>query len=309
MICPDYFGCSAKLSYSETRRLASASGNQDAVGDFSKLVTKGAVVSSIDRVHRCARDWDRYARIALNHAFGDVMCAGATPVQAMLSFEFGIDAPEGEHIVCSQAFARELATRGVALGKCHSGRTDGVTAVTIATLATGPSRLASRLQVGNIYLSRPIGALKIHYLSEMGIEIVEGGVPHLLELPGDEAFHRVPWDLLTDISGHGMLGAVAQVAQSHSLEIDLGLSPGHAITPEVLSVPVECLQNPLESYGLPLNRVDPSAEILATLRETAGPFLGFIEDASVHAGATAGRGVPVGRYSRGQWKVHISWAD
>lgn len=309
MICPDFFGCSGKLSFSETRLLASASGHPDAGTDFSKLVTEGTIVSSIDRVHRCARDWDRFARIALNHAFGDVLCAGATPVQAMLSFEFGIDTPEGEYAACSKAFARELATRGVALGKCHSGRTDGVTAVTIATLAARPSRLTQKLQIGSIYLSRPIGALKLQYLSEIGIEIEAGGTLRLLERPDDDVFHGVSWDLLTDISGHGMLGAVAQVAQDHALEVDLCLAPRHAITPEVLSLPVECLQNLPDSYGFPLNAPDPAAELLATLRETAGPFLGFIEDASVHAYATTELGIPVGRYRRGEWKVDISWTE
>lgn len=309
MICPDFFGCSGKLSFNETRLLASASGHPDAGTDFSKLVNEGTIVSSIDRIHRCASDWDRFARIALNHAFGDVLCAGATPVQAMLSFEFGVDIPKSEYSACSEAFARELTTRGVALGKCHSGTTEGVTAVTIATLAAKPSRLTQVLQKGSIYLSRPVGALKLQYLSEIGHKIEAGDILRLLERPNDDAFHKVSWDLLTDISGHGMLGAVAQVAQGHALDVDLCLSPRHAISSDVLSLPVECLQNPLDSYGLPISALDPAAELLVTLRETAGPFLGFIEDASAHADAIAELGIRVGGYRRGEWKVDISWTE
>ena len=105
-----------------------------------------------------------------------------------------------------------------------------------------------------------------------------------------------------------MLGAVAQVAQSYGLGADLCLSPKHAITPAVLSLAVECLQNSLESYGFPIHALHPAAEILATLRETAGPFLGFIEDTSYCSKAAAELGILVGRYHREDWRVNISWA-
>jgi hypothetical protein len=309
MISPDFFGCSGKLPFNQTRRLAVSARHEQTGGDFSSFLADGYVITSIDRVHRCAENWDRFARIALNHAFGDVVCAGAAPVQAMLSFEFGIDTPQEEYATCSEAFARDLARRGVALGKCHSGLSDGVTAVTIATLASKPSRLASNLQAGRIYLSRPIGALKVHYLSELGTEIDSNGVARLLEEPMDQQFRMAPWTLLTDVSGHGLLGAVAQVAIGHQIEVELDLSPIHAIAPEVLSLPVECLQNPLDTYGLSLGHLHPAAQTIATLRETAGPFLGFVEDNSVSDQASELLGLPIGRYRRGECKVAISWTE
>src|SRR3546814_5575716 len=111
--------------------------------------------TTLCRSHRCARDWGRFARIALNHAFGDVVCAGSAPLQVMLSFEFGVDAEGGaDHAACSSAFADELTTRGIALGKCNSGRTSGVTAVTIAVIAGRPARPPLSLRRGRIYLSR-----------------------------------------------------------------------------------------------------------------------------------------------------------
>ena len=307
MIEPDFFGCSGKLPYDETRHLAD-SGRPGSPGDFSQLVGEGVMISSIDRVHRCAKDWSSFARIALNHAFGDVICAGARPVQAMLSFEFGLDAPEVEHAKCSAAFARELTTRGVALGKCHSGRTVGVTAVTIATLGTRPQRLQSDLSQGVIYLSRPIGALKLLYLSEMGIEVDACDALRSMEWPRDDAFHAVPWELVTDVSGHGLLGAAAQIAERENVRIDLDLSPRHACSADVLSVPVLCLQNPLFSYGLSLEPLVDAAETLLTLRETAGPFLGFAEDGSDAANAAKGIGVPLGHYRRGPGGIAVTWS-
>ena len=72
----------------------------------------------------------------------------------------------------------------------------------------------------------------------------------LLEQPAYVEFHQMPWSLVTDVSGHGLLGAATQVARSQGLAIELGLSSRHAISADVLSVPVECLQNPPASYGV-----------------------------------------------------------
>ena len=309
MIDPDFFGCSGKLSYEETRSLVAGVGRKTPGGDFSELASEGTVVTSIDRVHRCADDWDRFARIALNHAIGDVACAGAMPVQVMLSFEFGVDADDSEHAACSNAFARELAARNISLGKCHSSRSLGLTAVTIATLATSPVRLRPQLCEGSLYLSRPLGAFKLHFLADMGAPIVANEALTLLEYPGDEAFHLVRWSLVTDVSGHGLLGAVAQVAETYGLEVDLRLSADHAISPEIFERPVDCLQNSMASYGIPLGDWDVPAVTLATLRETAGPFLGFAEDDPEGGSPTDRVGLRVGSYRRGEWKVGGAWSE
>lgn len=305
MIEPDFFGCSAKLAFAETVALA-ATGNGG--GDFSTLACDGTVVTSIDRVHRCARDWGRFARIALNHAFGDVACAGAAPIQAMLSYDFGADAQSyADHSACSAAFADELAVRGVALGKCHSGRSSGVTAVTIAVIAAAPARPAWPLRRGRIFMSRPIGALKLLYLSEMGIEVDNAEAVNLLERPGSELFQRQEWAAMTDVSGHGLLGAAMQVALRHGIDIELALSDQLALSADVLQTPVECLQNPPTSYGRPLDGIDPKAVALATLRETAGPFVAFLEDDAASVRDAGGGGIEVGRYGVGRGSVRLAW--
>lgn len=308
VIDPGSFGCSAKLSFDETSRLASASGAD--AGDFSHIAAGIGLVMSIDRVHRCAEEWERFARIALNHAFGDVVCAGATPIQALLSFEFGLDASAADHAACSGAFARELAARGVAQGKCHSAQGSGVTAVTIAAVAAAdPAAHRPVLREGTIRISRPIGVFKLHYLHEMGIEVDAPETLDLLERPDDEEFHQVPWSFVTDVSGHGLLGAATQVARSQGLAIELALSRRHAVSADVLSVPVECLQNPPESYGIDLSEAKVDAVILTTLRETAGPYLGFVEN-GIEDGVREGRtGIVIGRYRKADWSVVVSWVE
>lgn len=306
MICPDFFGCSGKLPYSETRRLAEAAGNRDC-SDFAHFVCDGAMVSSIDRIHRCARDWDVFARVALDHAIGDVLCAGAFPVQAMLSFEFGADADEAGRTICSAAFARELALRGVQLGKCHSGLSSGVTAVTVAVLGARSTRLRSVPKEGSLFLSRPVGALKLLYLSELGTPGDTNPLATPPSKPGDE-FNVVPWSLVIDVSGHGLLGAVAHAAAMHGLSVDLALSEAHAASSDVLSVEVECLQNPPQSYDLVLEGFDSRAIALATLRETAGPFVGFLEKGR-EADYSAINWIPLGRYAAGDGRIELTWTE
>ena len=308
MIDPDFFGCSGKLSYQETRMLAAAGGKSDVSGDFSEITSAGRIVTSIDRIHRCARNWDKFARIALNHAFADVLCAGGAPLQAMLSFEFGIDVQATERIECSSAFKRELASRDISLGKCHSAYGSGVTAVTIATLAKAPDKPQPHPRTGRIYLSRPLGAFKLHYLSEMGVEDFGTLVADMLEGERDNAFHDARWEIVTDVSGHGLLGAAFQAAAIHGLDLDLMLSDTSAVAPEVLSIPVDCLQNPISSFEVQLSGIDERAIVLATLRETAGPFLGFAEDDD-NPKEQILPGVAIGRYGKGSGRIAISWAE
>lgn len=311
MIDPDMFGCSGKLSYNQTRALIAANSGAVSTGDYSELKVAGRIVASVDRVHRCAKDWDLFARIALNHAFADVVCAGGVPLQALLSFEFGIECGHHEWIECSKSFHRELLSRGVSLGKCHSSHGLGVTAVTVATVARAPTAAPPSLRQGAIYISRPIGAMKLLYLTEMGVEVDSGQSRELLKESPSEEFLAHPWNLVTDVSGHGLLGAVAQVATSHGLRVDLELSPTLALTPDVLNVPVECLQNAITSYGFEIPVEDEAALVLATLRETAGPFLGFVDEGGV--GPVEGKGQPrgiyVGRYRSGGEGVGISWVE
>ena len=130
----------------------------------------------------------------------------------------------------------------------------------------------------------------------------------LLEVPDDEDFRSAPWSLMTDVSGHGLLGAAVQVAQGHALKIELNLSADHAIGSVVLTQPAECLQNPADSYGFPISNIHPSAALLVTLRETAGPYLGFIERGSLCAELTA-PGILLGHYQKGDWKVGVKWIE
>ncbi|MBS1004367.1 hypothetical protein [Acetobacter thailandicus] len=302
----DFFGCSGKLPFNETRSLAMANGASATIGDFSEFTSKGRVITSIDRIHRCAKDWTRFARIALRHAFADVKCAGAIPLQVMLSFEFGKDVTADERKECSNAFGCELFRNGISLGKCHSSQSLGETAVTIATFGQASEKPQAEVNSGRLYLSHPIGAFKLHYLAEMGFDDITSAAFDLAEIREDNDFCCWDWTILTDVSGHGLMGAILQVATNHSLAIDLELSRNHILAPEVMAIPATCLENSIDSYGIDMSSIDERARMLITLRETAGPFVGFIDDA-VNKGSPPG--LELGRYHKRTDRIEISWKE
>jgi selenophosphate synthase len=60
-------------------------------------------------------------------------------------------------------------------------------------------------------------------------------------MPDDEDFHLTSWAHVTDVSGHGLIGAATQAAEYHGLQISLNMSAEHAMSPEVFSIPEDCL--------------------------------------------------------------------
>ena len=131
----------------------------------------------------------------------------------------------------------------------------------------------------------------------------------ILEADPNPDFHSQHWSHLTDVSGHGLIGAVATAARLYGLDVELELSPMVAISADVLTTPVECLQNPISSYDLDFDGHPVEALTLLTLRETAGPYLGFLEDAGQAKEIAADRGVMIGRYQRGAGGVKLSWQE
>lgn len=263
-------------------------------------------MTSIDRVHRCADEWGAFARIALNHVLGDIICGGAEPIQAMISYEFGVDASAEDRAKCSDAFAEELERRGIALGKCHSALNDGVSAVTIAVLGRNNKVRRRNLSQGSIFLSRPLGAFKLHYLKQLGREISFPNPQQILEFEDHRTFLQKPWDMVTDVSGHGLLGAADSVGKAHKLALHLQFSKEIALSPEVMSEAVDCLENPVDSYGIPIECENEEALSIAMLRETAGPMLGFMETQHLSACDLTGF-VKVGEYGAGAPGTKLSW--
>lgn len=308
VIDPEFFGCSAKLSFDETCRLAEVA--RAGASDFSFVDVDRRATLSVDRVNRCAKDWLTFAKIALNHAVGDVEVAMARPLQVLLSYEFGPDVSGTDKLDATRAFASVLNERGISLGKCHSAIGSGPTAVTITVIATSTRLTPSALQNGAIFLNRPIGAFKLHYMNEMGIW--SGDLSLLQPLVRRDIYDIKlgVWEGLSDVSGHGLAGSLLNVARQNEIDIDISLGRHLLAADAVLEVPIECLQNKIVDYVEQQLFVDEMAWSIAGLKETAGPILGFANtELAVDDPFGTGELLHLGSYQPGSGRVTISWSD
>ena len=308
MIDPDYFGCSGKLGFAETAEYRRAFGPIGSEHDYSTLPLNGVVATSIDKVSRCSEDWRTFAEIALNHVLADIEVGFFTPRQISIAYEFGPDAQKAsDRAKAVAAFATAISERQLMLGKSHSAVSYGPTAVTVAVLGDDPMAAFAKPDSGSIILERPIGFFKLHYMNEMGLATDLGQFTENLMRPRG-VIPYTKWAGICDVSGHGLLGALLSMAEFASVDIRIDLSPILAADPRVLDVPIQCLENPAESYGKAIELVDPRALSLATLRETAGPLVGLLERANgVHDTFGASSARAIGEYQRGTGKVEINW--
>lgn len=306
MIDPDYFGCSSKLGFSETKLIADAVKKSSPGGDFSLIDTQPRLALSIDRISRCSSDWSVFANVALSHAENDVLCARAEPRYVLFAFEFGPDAGESDRLRAAHAFAQEAERRGLSLGKCHSAIGLGPTAVTITVIGDGAKPAVTAPNTGKIYISGPLGFSKLQYLAELGI----------LDSVccGQAASHRrsfvnaCDWSLLSDVSGHGLAGSLLHIASDHILDITVNLTSANIAADEVVSVEAGCLLNTRSSFDRQSLACDDRAWAVAGLKETAGPIIGLLDD-RMHDDLSIimRNSINVGSFKLGTGKVNLSW--
>ena len=310
MIDPDYFGCSAKLTYSETRSLVEASGS-GSVDDFSRFGFANEFVASVDRISRCASDWAKFANIAVNHALADIEVAFAIPLHAVICFEFGPDANMADRSVAAQSFRQAVLQRGMTLGKCHSALSNDPTSVVISVIGTIQDQILHTPVEGKVFLNRPLGLFKLHYMEEMGLLETESTALSAIFQPRfvPEALKNVA--VLSDVSGHGLGGSLASLAHRFSLDLDISIHSRLAAASEVLMTDIDCLQNARETYGSYLEVDNDSAWPLISLRETAGPMLALVESSFDIEPGSFGTGycLSIGTFRRGSGKVIVRWQE
>lgn len=308
---PAQYGCSSKLPLIEILNLAQVAGDTEPEGDFSVTLQGGPYAHSIDKIFKCASSWEVFAEIALNHAFGDILAAGATPLHVMLGFEFGADAGTKDRENASVAFFKAANARSVQVGKCHSSIGLGPTAVTIAVCANNVALEKEAPTEGLIFLSRPLGAFKMHFLADMGINNCSAATELLVDR-SPKIFPRcAKWSALSDVSGDGLAGTLLSMATRYGLDARVKLGSSVVFAPEVLNLEVSCLINPETSYkNLPIVVPSPKAWDLVRLRETAGPLVGLLNKNYVSPEELESSGALVlGTYVKGTGKVGVEWRE
>jgi hypothetical protein len=308
MIDPDFFGCSGKVDFVETAEYRRSLNNGDPAPDYSVIASEGVLALSVDKVSRCSEDWQTYAEIALNHVLADIQVGFADPTDLLIAYEFGPDAAlREERAKAVFAFNKAAADRQLKIGKCHSAFSYGPTAVTISVLGSKPTVTLSEAHSGAVVLERPLGYFKLHYMNVMGLAEDLAQFTTSLTRPRD-CIPRGGWAGICDISGHGLLGALLSLAETASIDMRIEVGARLAADPRVLEVPIQCLENSAASYGDAVALVDTRALQLATLRETAGPFVGLREGTGEIADCFGNKTTrSIGTYRKGSGKVEVTW--
>lgn len=308
---PAQFGCSSKLPFRETLELSGSRALPSSSGDYSVSRQYGPYAHSIDKVFRCSADWTTYASIALNHALGDIYVSQAIPHHVMFGFQFGPDATVNDREQASKAFFDAAQARSLQVGKCHSNLSLEPTSVTIAVCGSDLPPAAAPPTAGLIFLSRPLGAFKMHFLHEMGVSTCSAATSAIVHSQPMNFFGAVPWGALSDVSGDGLAGALLASTTRLGLDADVALNARSLFASEVHSVDVGCLENPEEAYeGLPIEITSAEAWLIARVKETAGPFIGFANHPDIVAEELERQGaIAIGTFKEGTGKVRIGWGD
>lgn len=311
MIDPEGFGCSSKLTFAETVALATTSKGSSQITDFDFIqISDVQVLTSTDQIFRCSKNWDIFADVAISHAVADVVVGGATPTTLSISFAFGPDTEINltenlgkiERQLATLAFHNSAKRMGLTVGKCHSVFTNDPTNVTISCLGMRQFATDAIPNQGAMFLSDRIGAAKSLYMSEIGL--IAANVVALDQLRSISkpiatrysAYH-------TDVSGHGLAGAVMLACLYHGWNAQLILGTDCTFSTDTVGYPIGCLQNNLDSYGPNFSCNGTESEMLCTLRETSGPILSFVEcpehqDYSFPC---------IGYFTSGHGEVSVSW--
>jgi len=146
-------------------------------------------------------------------------------------------------------------------------------------------------------------------MAEMGL--LEGGGAHtaLLSKPFPTLSPNAGLAVVSDISGHGIAGALYNLARRYKLDLEVALSAEHAADDAVLNDPMPCFQNALDHFALPYLEIDEEAWRLGGLMETAGPLVG-LANASTNLSQDPFRTgilMPIGRFSCGTGRLRLRW--
>jgi hypothetical protein len=305
MICPEFFGCSGKLTFSETRALAHAA--EGPLGDYSDVASNW--VASIDRIGQCSLEMPVFAQVALTHVLRDLEAAAATAFHALVCYEFGDDASTDDRFQLVGSIAKAATARGIQIGKCHTVEIEGSTSIVICAIGKTRGKLRGLPETGIVWISHGLGASKLLYMRQIGTLADESDCLFKMTTPINlEAFSDRP-SVISDISGHGLAGSLVDMAERHGIKIDVELGPQFALAEPVLTEEMTLFENSSDSYGAILVAVDRDANTLAFIKETAGPLLVLTAELplSIRDNVVAAGWAAIGSFVRGAPEVSISW--
>lgn len=274
-ISPERAGCNAKISFLETSKFQACMFGEGATQlDFAvtSFPENSELVTSIDKLGRFCNDLSLFTDTAFCHAVRDVNAGFARPVAVDLCFEFGNDLDTFEDRIAFVESARKTAAKyGVRVGKCHS-MFSAITALTVVVIgARKPIPACGEFSEGEVLISSSIGGFKEVYFHEQGHirQSYSAAASHMCfdYSPHIENIGPSVIDI-SDVSGHGLGGALSSIAKRNCLDLSVELHPDIFFDP--VAEEISCLQSDQPSNVQATSNV---LELFLNQREVAGPLL------------------------------------
>lgn len=282
---PDNIGCGRKLPYGDLSKLQDyvvenfpeAEIGRDASTHTASSNVLGEACS-IDRTVRFCMDDQIFVQAAICHASNDVVAAMAKPSFASISIGFSpLDIENGRHFSVSHALFRILPQLGIKVGKLHSFL-DTESNITIGV--QGAIERVGDLDgnCGSIYLSKPIGALKAVYLSNLRGEKIQVDAIQAITAASDFLLPIMVALKIgaTDVSGFGLIHAVDQYMRGSRIKGAINLEDVLTVDASISETGVECLDRGI-GYAPKFLAVENAAiASVGVLSEVNGPLVLFV---------------------------------
>lgn len=234
-------GCGAKISADLLREVLVEQGVDVALGDDAAVVSvpHGKILlQSVDGFRAFIEDPFVFAKIAVNHALGDIYAMGALPVSALAAVTLPYATPARTRSILSDVLAGTLLMlreEGVALIGGHTSEGPELAlGFTVNGIADEQDLLRKRgVAVGDaLVLTKPLGTgalFAADMQSRARGEWIEAAIASMLQSNRGalEILRRHQVHALTDVTGFGLGGHLGEMLADSGLSarLDLGALP------------------------------------------------------------------------------------
>ena len=234
-------GCGAKISADLLREVLAEQGVDIALGDDAAVVDvpPGKVLlQSVDGFRAFIEDPFVFAKIAVNHALGDLYAMGAMPVSALAAVTLPYATPARTRSILNDVLAgtmQMLREEGVELIGGHTSEGPELAlGFTVNGLADEHSLLRKRGAASGdaLVLTKPLGTGAL-FAADMQSKArgawIEGAIESMLQSNRSalEVLRRHSVHALTDVTGFGLAGHLGEMLADSGLkaQLDLGALP------------------------------------------------------------------------------------
>lgn len=267
-------------------------------GDDAAVMRVGGAfqVLTTDHLRAFTEDHGLLARIAVNHAMGDIWAMGAQPKTAMLS----VILPRMSAALQSRTMDEVLAQVIEFLDAEHvaliGGHSSMGAELTIGLSMTGLLRdgahalTTAGAQPGDhVILTRPIGSgtlLAGEMQGRADGRDVARLMQYMVHTQGDEARILHPFaSAMTDVTGFGLAGHLMAICRASGVaaEVDLAAIPTYCGAEVLVRAGVRSTIHAANRDAAPVAGVDGTKGVLLHDPQTAGGFLASVPKRDVHA--------------------------